>query len=126
MALILVHHLFPTFGINGSFGAPRKKTICINFNKSKTKLLLSSHYDCDSSCLFVNGKKIYKSKSSNKNVNFLTEFCLGSISNQLNYVESEKVSFKGNVYDFSVDYDTVCKSDTLGTHNYLMVNDYIK
>ena len=70
---------------------------------------MSSRYDCDSSCLFVNGKEICKSKASNKNVNFLTEFCLGSISNQLNYVESEKVSFKGNVYDFSVDYDAVCK-----------------
>ena len=42
-----------------------------------------------------NGKEIYKFKASNKNVNFPSQFCLGSISNKFNYVESEEVSLKG-------------------------------
>ena len=31
--------------------------------------------------LFVNGKGIFKFKADNENVNFITQFCLGSISN---------------------------------------------
>ena len=30
---------------------------------------------------FVNGKGIFKFKADNENVNFITQFCLGSISN---------------------------------------------
>ena len=37
------------------------------------------------------------------NVNFGTQFCLESIPEAFDAVESEEVSFKGNVYDFSVD-----------------------
>ena len=77
-----------TFGINGSFGAPEKK-IDINFSKAKTKFGLSLDYNIDNSYLFVNGKEIYKFKASNINVNFLSQFCLGSISNKFDYVESE-------------------------------------
>ena len=52
-------------GINGSFGAAEK--IDINFSKAKTKFCLSLHYNADNSYLFVNGKEIYKFKTSNKN-----------------------------------------------------------
>ena len=38
--------------------------------------------------------------ADNKNVNFLTQFCLGSISNGFSAHESREVSSNGNVYDF--------------------------
>ena len=92
----------PTFGINGSFGSLEKK-FSINFSKANTKFCLSFHYSDDNSYLFVNGKEIFKFKANNKNVNFPTQFCLGSISNEFSATEFREVSLNGNVYDFSVD-----------------------
>ena len=111
-----------SFGINGSFGAPEKR-FGINFSESKTKVCLSLHYSQDNSSLFVNGKEIYRFKADNKDVNFPTQFCLGSISNKFDYVESEEVFLKWNIYDFSVDYEATDKSDTLNTHKNLMVKN---
>ena len=59
----------------------QKKRFGINFSKAIKKFCLSLHYNADKSCLFVNGKGIFKFKADNKNVNFGTQFCLGSISN---------------------------------------------
>ena len=75
----------PTFRINGSFGLPEKK-FDINFSKTNIKLCLSLHYNDDNSYLFVNGKEIFK--SWNKNANFPTQFCLGSVSNGFSALES--------------------------------------
>ena len=61
------------------------------------------HYNSDNIYLFVNGKEIFKFKSSNKIVNFPSEFCLGIISNKSDYADSEEISLKENMYDFSVD-----------------------
>ena len=69
----------PTFGINRRFGSPEKK-FSINFTKANTKFCLSLHYNANNSYLFVNGKEILRFKANNKNVNFPTRFCLGSIS----------------------------------------------
>ena len=69
----------PTFGNNGSFGESKKK-FSINFIKANTKFCLSLHYNDDSSYWFLNWKEIIKFKADNKNVNFPTRFCLGSIS----------------------------------------------
>ena len=44
-------------------------------------MLLNFAYNADNSYLFVSGKGILKFKANNKKVNFLTQFCLGSISN---------------------------------------------
>ena len=45
----------------------------------------------------------------------------------LNFVlEEEEVSFKGNVYDFSVDHCAVDKLEILNIHKYLMVKSNIK
>ena len=41
-------------------------------------------------------------KAGNKNVNFPTQFCLGSISNRFSATESREVSFNGSVYYFSI------------------------
>ena len=57
----------------------------------KTKLILilvkqiqslSLHHNSDNSYLFVNRKESYEFKASNKNVNFPSQFFLGSISNK--------------------------------------------
>ena len=71
-------------------------------------------------CLFVNGKEITKIKANNKNVNFLIRFCLGSISYGFSTTESREVSLNGNVYEFSVDNNSVDKSDMLNIRKYLM------
>ena len=54
-------------------------------------------------------------------MNFLMQFWPGSTSNKLDYVKWEEVSFKGNVYDFLVDYDAVDKSEISNIHRYLVV-----
>ena len=68
----------PIFGINGSFGLPERK-YSISFTKGDTKFCLSLQYNADNSYLFVNGKEIFRFNANNKNVNFPTQFCLGSI-----------------------------------------------
>ena len=84
------------------------------------------NYNCDNIYLFVNEKEIYKFKADNKNVHFPSEICLRSICNKFEFVESEEVSFNGNVYDFLVDYDAIDKSDTLNIHKYSMHKNNIK
>ena len=66
---------------------------------------MSLNYSNDNSYLFVNQKVSNKFKVSNKNINFPSQFYLGSIPNKFDYFDSEKVSLKGNVYEFSVDYN---------------------
>ena len=76
--------------------------------------------------MYVNGKEIFKFKADNKNVNFLTQFCLRSISNGFSATKSKEVSLNGNVYDFSVDYNSIDKFNILNIHKYLMTKDNIK
>ena len=76
--------------------------------------------------MFVIENEIFKFKSSNKNVNFPTQFCLGSISNGFSAIESREVSLNGNVYDFSVNYSSFDKSDLLNIHKQLTAKDDIK
>ena len=92
----------------------------------QTHFPLSLHYDVDNSYLFVNGKEIFMFKVNNKNVNFPTQFCLGSISNWFDDTDSREVSLKGNVYDFSVDYNAIDKSDISNIHKDLMVKNNMK
>ena len=87
---------------------------------------MSLHYNTDDSYLFANGKEIFKLKTSNKNVNFPTQFYLASISNGFSATESREVSLNENVYDFSVDYNSINKSDILNIHKYLMITNNIK
>ena len=114
-----------TYGINGSFGSPEKK-FNINFTKANTKFCLTFHYNADNSYLFVNGKEIFKLKADNKNVNFPTQFCHGSISNGFSGTESTEVSLNRNVYDFSVNYNSIDKFVMLNIHKYLMTKNNIK
>ena len=43
----------------------------------------------------------------------ITQFCPGSISSEFSVNESREVSLNGNVYDFSVYYNSIDKSDIL-------------
>ena len=115
----------PTYGINGSFVSQEKK-ISTNFTIVNTKFCLSVHYNADNSYLFVNGKEIFKFKADNKNVNLPTRLFLGSISDGFYATESREVSLNENVYDFSVDYNSIDKSDILNIHKYLMTKNYVK
>ena len=115
----------PTYGINGSFGSPEKK-FSINFSKANSKFCLCLHYNAGNSYLFFKGQEIFKFKADNKNANFLTHFCLGSISNGFRSTESRERSLNGNVYDFSFDYNSIDKSDILNIHKYLMTKNNIK
>ena len=76
--------------------------------------------------MFVIENEIFKFKSSNKNVNFPTQFCLGSISNGFSTIEAREVSLNGNVYDFSVNYNSFDKSDLLNIHKQLTAKNCIK
>ena len=78
---------------------------------------MSSHYNADNSYLFVNRKEIFKFKANNKNVNFPTQFCLGSISNGFSAIESREVSLNWKAYDFSVDYNPIDRSGSCNSVN---------
>ena len=101
----------------------QRKKFSINFTKANTSFCLRLHYNGGNTYLSVNGKEIFKFKANNKNANFPTQFCLGSISNGFSNTESREVSFNGNVYAFSVDYNFVDKSGLLNIHNYLMTKN---
>ena len=95
-----------TSGINGSFVSLEKK-FSNNFSNENTKFWLSLHCNGDNSYLFVNGKEIFKSKAKNKNVDFPTRFYLGNISNGFNATEFREVPLKRDLYEFSVDYNSI-------------------
>ena len=66
-----------------------------------------------------------KFKADNKNVNFSTRFCSGSISDRFSATESTEGSLNGNKYDFSVDYNPINKSDILNIRKYLKTQNNI-
>ena len=74
---------------------------------------MSLHCNGDNIYLFINGKEIFKFKANKRNVNFPTQFCLGSISDWFDTNESWKVFLKGIAYDFSFDYNSIDKCDIL-------------
>ena len=115
----------PTYGINGSFGSPQKK-FSTNFSKANTKFSLGLHHNADNSYLSVNGKEIFKFQADNKNVNFPTLFCLGSISSGFSAAESAEVSLNGTVHGFSVNYISTDKSEILHIHKYIIIKNNIK
>ena len=57
---------------------------------------------------------------------FPTQFCLGNISNGFSVTESKEVSLNEKVYDFSVDYNSIGKSDILNIRKYFMTKNNIK
>ena len=49
---------------------------------------------------------------------FSTKFCLRNICEKFDVTESGEVPLKGHLYDFSVDYDAIDKSDMLNIHKF--------
>ena len=56
------------------------KMYSINFTENNKKFCLSLHYNGANSCLFVNGRDIYKFKAKDSEL-VATPLCLGDISN---------------------------------------------
>ena len=71
-------------------------------------------------------KKSCSLKPTIKMLTFQLNYCLGSIANGLTNTESREVSLNGNMYDFSVDYNSIDKSDILNIRKYLMTINNIK
>ena len=86
---------------------------------------MTLYYNGYKSYLFVNGTEIFIFKADNINVNFLTQFCLGSISGEFDSNDSNS-SLKEHVYDFSIDYSTVDKSEKLNIHKQSIVKNSMK
>ena len=76
--------------------------------------------------MLVNGKEIFKFKADNKNLNFPTQFYLESITNGFTVTDFRKVSLNGNVLDFSVNYNSIDRSDILKVDKYLMTKNNVK
>ena len=83
-------------------------------------------YNADYSYLLVNAKEFFKFKADNKNVNFQTQFCLRGISNGFSATDAKEVSLNGSVYNISVDYNSIDKSDISNIHKHLMTKNNIK
>ena len=58
-------------------------------------------------------------------INSPTQFCLGSISNKFDTLQSWEVALRENVYDFLIDYNAIHKFDILNISKYLMVKNNI-
>ena len=76
--------------------------------------------------MFVNGREIFKFEADNKNVDFPTQLCLESIPNGFSATEFREVFLNGNKCDFTVDYNSIDKSDILSINKYLMIKNNIK
>ena len=63
----------------------------------------------------LTGKKTYNFEAYNKILNFPIQFCLGSIYEKSDYVTSEE---RGNIYNFSGNYDVIDNSEILNIHKY--------
>ena len=70
-------------------------------------------------------ERIYKFKADNKNVNFPTQFFLGSISKKFGVIDSREGSLKENMCDFLVDYNAFDQSNILKIHKYLLIKNKI-
>ena len=108
-----------SYGINRSFGS-RARKFSFNFTEANTNFWWNFHYNADDS-LFINLKEVFKSKVKHKKLNFPT-----SITNGFSATESREVSLNGNVYEFSVDYNSIDKSFILNIHNYLITKNNLK
>ena len=75
-------------------------------------------------CLLMEKKSLIL-KLMIKALTFQLKYCLGTKSNGF-IVTIREVSLKGNVYDFSVYYNSIDKSNMLKFHKHLMVKYNLK
>ena len=117
---ILVLGKGPTQGLEHTLTAEKMYLIVINFTVTRKKFCLSWHYNGANSYLFVNGREICKFKAKDSEIVPETSLCLGNISKDWSVDNMKKTGFTGNVYDFSVDYDSISVDDIKDIHKYLM------
>ena len=90
-----------------------------NFTKVNTKFCLSLYYNGANSYLFVKGKEIHKFTAKDSMI-VTNNLCLGNVSKDFWASNMKKAGFNSDIYEFSVDYDSVDVDDVLDTHKYLM------
>ena len=96
----------------------------INFTVTNKNICLSLYYNGAKSCLFVNGREIYKFKAKDSEI-LVGPMCLGNISKDWSVDNLKKAGFTGCVYDFSIDYYPIAVDDIKDIHKYLMKKSYI-
>ena len=96
----------------------------IDFTKENTRFCLSLHYNGANSYLFVNGTEIIKFKEKDSEITAYPLY-LGNISKDWSVDNMKKSGFNCFIYDFSVDYDAISVSNTLGIHKWLMKKNEI-
>ena len=84
------------------------------------RFVLSLHYvDGGTSFMYVNGVLMVNFTSkpmSKKNA----EYYLGSVTHDFKSSEQREMNFNGVVYEFSLDYRPIDKTNVLNIHAYLM------
>ena len=79
-----------------------------NFTEPNKKFVLSLHYDGDDSYLFVNGGEELKFKAKTFSDQVKQNImCIGNLSRDWSSANSAKTGLYGNVYDFTIDYNSV-------------------
>ena len=81
-----------------------EKNFYRNFTDPSKRFMLSLHYNCDDSYLFVNGRQELKFKCKTDQL-VKEKLCIGNLSDQWTTSESEKTGLYGKIYDFVVDYE---------------------
>ena len=71
-------------------------------------------------------KKLLDLKPTIKMLTFQLDFCLKSIPDGFSASEFREVSISGNAYDFSINFNSIDKSDILNIHKYLMSKNNTK
>ena len=87
----------------------------------------SSHSDHHKNNFLILGEgPTYGIDGSFGSPEILSRFCLGRISDGFSATESRELPLNENGYDFSVDYNSIDKSEILNIHKYLMTKNNIK
>ena len=103
--------------------ANNKKNILI-LGKASVQGLDERALTCANIYLFVNGTEIYKFTAKDTVINPYN-LCLVNISKDFSRSNMKKTGFNGNIYDFSVDYDSINVDNIKDIHKYLMKKNEI-
>ena len=102
----------------GKQSLPAEKMYSINFTKFNTRLCLSLHYNGANSYLFVNFTEIHKFTEKDSKI-VPNNLRLTNFSKDFSASNMKKTGFKGHIYDFSVDCDSIDVDDIKDIHKYL-------
>ena len=103
----------------GQHSLSAEKNYSINFTKVNTKFCLNLHYNGANSYLFINGTEIHQFTAKDSKI-VPDNLYLGNVSKDFSASIIKKAGFNGNIYDFSVDYNSIYVDDIKDIHKYLM------